>query len=254
MHTIIRVMVLTLALVVANANAQDFQGEAVYKTKRKIDIKIDSTKMDADRQKKMMEMLKKQFEKTFILTFNQSESIYKEEVSLAAPSVGLGGDFQIVAMGSGGGDILYKNIKDNRYVDQRDTFGKIFLVKDSLKQRQWKLESETKYIGDYLCFKATFTEEIEVLEMSMSDSDTDKDLEPEKTIKEKTTTVWYTPQIPINNGPDDYQGLPGLIMEVSDGDLSILCSKIVLNLEDKLTIEEPEKGKEVTAKEYEEII
>ena len=33
-------------------------------------------------QKQMMEMLKKQFQKTFTLTFNTEESIYKEEVSL----------------------------------------------------------------------------------------------------------------------------------------------------------------------------
>jgi GLPGLI family protein len=28
------------------------------------------------------------------------------------------------------------------------------------------------------------------------------------------TTAWYTPQIPVSNGPRNYHGLPGLIMEV----------------------------------------
>ena len=31
-----------------------------------------------------------------------------------------------------------------------------------------------------------------------------------------------------------YQGLPGLILEVNDGELTIICSKIVLNPEDKV--------------------
>ncbi|WP_411766643.1 GLPGLI family protein [Winogradskyella sp. A3E31] len=255
MNTIIRVMVLSLALVFTSVNAQDFQGIATYKTKRSVDIKLDSTRFNSDQQKKMIEMMKKQFEKTFVLTFNKSESTYKEEEKLDKPQVGMGGDFQVMAIGGGGGgDIYYKNTKDNRYVNQTDTFGKVFLVKDSLEQRQWKLEPETKYIGEYLCHKATFFEEVEVTEMRMSDDATDEEMKPKKTKRPKTTTVWYTLQIPINNGPSDYQGLPGLIMEVDDGDQTILCSRIVLNPEDKVNIEEPTKGKEVDQEEYREIM
>ena len=51
-----------------------------------------------------------------------------------------------------------------------------------------------------------------------------------------------------------YQGLPGLILEVHDGKLNIICSKIVINPEDKVKIEEPTKGKEVNQKKYDEIM
>jgi GLPGLI family protein len=250
-----RSVVLVLALVITSANAQDFQGVATYKTKRSVDIKLDSTQFNSDQQKKMIEMMKKQFEKTFILTFNKTESTYKEEEKLDKPQVGMGGDFQIMTIGGGGGgDVYYKNTKDNRYVNQTDTFGKVFLVKDSLEQRSWKLEPETKYIGDYLCHKATFFEQVEVTEMRASNDSTDEELEPKTSMRDKTTTVWYTLQIPVNNGPSDFQGLPGLIMEVDDGDQSILCSRIVLNPENKVAIEEPTKGKEVNQAEYEEIM
>lgn len=255
MNTIIKVMILSLALVYTSVTAQNFQGIATYKTKRSVDIKLDSTRFNSDQQQRMIEMMKKQFEKTFILTFNKSESTYKEEEKLDKPQVGMGGDFQVMTIGGGGGgDIYYKNTKDNRYINQTDTFGKVFLVKDSLERRDWKLEPETKYIGEYLCHKATFFEEVEVTEMRMSDDATDEEMEPKKTKRPKTTTVWYTLQIPINNGPSDYQGLPGLIMEVDDGDQTILCSKIVLNPEDKMSIEEPTKGKEVNQEEYREIM
>ena len=58
--------------------AQEFQGVATYKTQRKLDIQIDSTQVGG-MQDQLMAMLKKQFEKTYTLTFNKAESIYKED-------------------------------------------------------------------------------------------------------------------------------------------------------------------------------
>jgi GLPGLI family protein len=72
--------------------------------------------------------------------------------------------------------------------------------------------------------------------------------------KEITVTAWYTPQIPINQGPGEFWGLPGLILEVQAGRTSILCSKIVMNPEVKEAIKKPSKGEEVTQKEYEETV
>ena len=66
--------------------------------------------------------------------------------------------------------------------------------------------------------------------------------------------AWYTPMIPVNQGPADFWGLPGLILEVSAGNVTILCSKIVMNPEEKTEIEAPEKGQVVTKQEYNTII
>lgn len=261
MTTVIKILVLALTTVLTSASAQDFQGIATYKTQRKIDIKMDSTQMDSEMQTKMMEMMKKQFQKTYHLTFDKSTSIYKEEESLNKPQVG-GGGFQIQIVG-GGADALFKNTQTKRYVNQRETMGKIFLIKNELENINWKLESDSKYIGDYLCFKASYTKMVDVSkswtnsgsstkEASEEEEEEDEDKEPEQ--EERTVTAWYTPQIPVSNGPASYQGLPGLILEVNDGKLTIMCSKIVLNPEDKVTIEEPTKGKEVNQETYNEIM
>lgn len=255
MKTVIRVLFLGLALVFTSANAQKFQGEATYKTQRSVDIKLDSTSnpgMTSDMQKQMQAMLKKQFQKTFTLSFDKEASIYKEEESLAPPQVG-GSGMQVMVVGSGGGsDILYKNTKESRYVDQKDTMGKIFLVKDSIESIDWKLEKETKFIGQYQCFKATYVKMVPKPKdfKSMSDA-LEEGKEPE--MMEREVTAWYTPQVPVNIGPAMYQGLPGLILEVHDGKLNIVCSKIVLNPEDEITIKEPTKGKEVNKEEYDVI-
>ncbi|WP_296382537.1 GLPGLI family protein [Winogradskyella sp.] len=261
MTTIIRVLVLALVVVFSTVNAQDFQGIATYKTQRKVDIKMDSTStgVSKDMHAKMMEMMKKQFQKTYKLTFNKEASLYKEEESLDKPNTGMGGGFQVVMVGGGGGsDVLYKNTKDQRYADHKDAMGKIFLIKDAIEKIDWKLESDTKHIGEYQCYKATYTKQVEVFdEMSYSSSSKTKDedeKEKEPKMEERTVTAWYTPQIPVNNGPAMYQGLPGLILEVHDGKLTIICSKIVINPEEKIEIKEPTKGKEVNQKKYDAIM
>lgn len=256
MNTLIRIVVLLIVIGVTGLKAQGFRGEVTYKTKRKVDLKIDSTNtsMTPDIQKQMNEMLKKQFERTFLLTFNKAESIYKEDVELEAPGGG-GMSFNgitIKAFGSGGSNILYKNTKNASFVNQNEVFGKVFLIKDQLEPREWKLEKDTKNIGEYTCYKASYTTDIEVRVSSWGSGD--EDSESETKMETRTVMAWYTPQIPVSNGPEQYQGLPGLILEINDGDLQIVCSKIVLNSKDKGVIKIPKQGKEVTQKMFNEII
>ena len=254
MTTIIRIMIIAFMVVPSTVNAQDFQGVATYKTHRDFDIKMDSTKMNDAMQKQMMEMMKKQFQKTYTLTFDKSSSLYKQEAELDKPQVG--GGFQM-SFGNSGSDVFYKNVKHKTYVDQKETMGKNFLIKDSISAIEWQLESDTKHIGEYMCFKATYTKQVPKINMNFSnissiDDDNEEEKEPE--MEERIITAWYTPQIPVSNGPAKYQGLPGLILEIHDGKLTVICSKIVINPEDKVVIEEPTKGKEVNQKEYDDIM
>ena len=128
-------------------------------------------------------------------------------------------------------------------------------MKDKLKPYDWKLESGTKNIGEYTCYKATFTREVEVLSsISFSGSSKVKGKTTDRQMETQTVTAWYTPQIPVNNGPENYYGLPGLILEINTGEQQIVCSKIVLNPKDKIDIKEPTKGKIIDQAEYEEIM
>jgi GLPGLI family protein len=245
--------VIIAMLLTGTVIAQEFQGQATYKSHRKMNIQLDSTQMETEMHRKMIEMMKKQFQKTYKLTFNKEESFYKEEESLAPPQPS---GMNIIMSFSGGSDALYKNIKENRFTNQNESYSKLFLIKDELEKLDWKLGSETKNIGEYTCYKATFTREQEVfVSMKSSDDDdskTEEEREPE--MKTITITAWYTPQIPVSIGPGNYHGLPGLILEVNDGNTTLICSKIVLNPEDKVKIVEPKKGKEISQKDYDEVM
>ena len=72
--------------------------------------------------------------------------------------------------------------------------------------------------------------------------------------EDKVVTAWYSPEIPVSFGPDNYWGLPGLILEVNDGDNMLLCSKVVLGTKEKTKIKAPNTGEKVTQKKFDEIL
>lgn len=250
------------------ASAQAFQGMAVYESKTSTaDFKArmsGNRNVTPEMQKNFEEGMKSMFEKTFFLNFDKTASIYKEEEKLEGPTQGGGMRFMSSMTGAGG--TLYKNVKEKYYAVDKDLMGKEFLVKDSLASLNWKMESETRVIGGYNCFKATAViplsqTDFRNLRPKRAEEATEKKEDKEKKTnfmdnlempKETVVTAWYTPEIPVNQGPDKYWGLPGLILEVNDGKTVILCSKVVLNPKTKSEIKAPTKGKEISQKEFDE--
>jgi GLPGLI family protein len=222
--------------------AQGFSGSATYKTHMKSFFLLDSTTMATNPgiQDQMEAQMRKMFQKTFILDFTKSESIYKEEQELDAPKVpSSDGAMLMILGGDGGSDILYKNILEKRMANKKELMGKVFLIKDNLVSYDWELTGETKNIGNYTCYKAAYEIEEDDIIIDMIDGEVK---EVKETIK-RTIVAWYTPDIPISNGPNNYGGLPGLILEVNDGNETIMCSEIVLNPKEVKEIKEPIKGK-----------
>jgi GLPGLI family protein len=247
--------IILLFIQVLVLKAQDFKGKAIYQSQTKFDIELDSTQMDKERMDLFKQMMKNQMEKKYELTFNKTQSIYKDEEKLEQP--GRGG-FRFGGFSQG---ILYKNIKEQRYSRQLESFSKEFLIKDSLPKYDWKMEGDSKMIGEHLCFKATTTKEVTNIKFGPprppKEGDEKKSESENKAPEEPKTiniTAWYTPEIPINNGPSDYYGLPGLILEVNEEKTNYLCTEIVMNAKDGAEITEPDKGKVVTQKEFEKII
>ena len=273
MKKIIFSVSLLLAFVSVNAQ-KDFQGMAVYESKTSTSdfkARMEGNKdITPEMQKMIEERMKKMFEKTFILNFDKSASIYKEEEKLETPGQ-QGGGMRMMTSFMGGGGTYYKNVKDKSYTVDKEFMGKEFLVKDSLKTYNWKMEAETKEIGGYMCYKATTVipasktdfrnfrakKENEKKDEAKSEENKEKKtsfLDEIDLPKEITITAWYSPEIPINQGPEGYWGLPGLILEVNDGKTTILCSKIVLNAKEKAEIKAPTNGKEVSQAEYDETV
>ena len=241
-----------------NKPANDFQGKATYISKSRLELGRWGARMSEARKKQIAARLKNRLEKEFVLVFNKEESLFTEQEQLDAISGATDSWGKNFAAGEN-----YKNVKSDKQIQQQEFYGKKFLVKDQLQPMTWTLGNETKKIGNYNCFKATTfipTDDLLWYSFSWSRMRTKNDSE-EKTTEEDDKSVditeveaWYTPQIPVRHGPSEYWGLPGLILEVSAGETTMLCSKIVLNPSDVIEIEAPSKGSVVTKSEYQDLI
>lgn len=272
MRNITTTFFLLLCAFMAHAQ-KDFQGMAVYESKTStadFKARMEGNKdITPEMQKMIEERMKKMFEKTFILNFDKQASVYKEEEKLDTPGQGNGG-FRMMTSMMGGGGTYYKNVKDKAYTVDKEFMGKEFLVKDTLRNFNWKMEAESRVIGGYTCYKATAVipasktdfrnfrmkkeEEAKKAETTTDGAKKTSFLSEIDLPSEITITAWYTPEIPVNQGPEGYWGLPGLILEVNDGKTTILCSKVVLNVKEKVEIKAPQNGKEVSQKEYDETV
>jgi GLPGLI family protein len=238
---------------------QDFQGQAVYYSKTKMELGNWGKGRSEAEIKQIAARMKNRLEKKYVLTFNKAESMFYEDEKLDAMSGATDSWGKNFAPGK-----QYKNVKLNSQVQSQEFYGKQFLVKDSLQPIEWVLGKETKLIGKYVCFKASAsvpTNELTWYDFSwdrIRNAETKKTdstgVSSEVTVNMTDIEAWYTPQIPVGHGPLEYWGLPGLILEVSAGSTTLLCTRITMNPEEKIEIEAPDKGKEITKKDYQATI
>jgi GLPGLI family protein len=101
------------------------------------------------------------------------------------------------------------------------------------KPKEWRFLNESKIINGYLCYKAT----------------------REKEIRKRARVeviAWYCPEITFNNGPKEFGGLPGLILEIQDGRFTFLVSKIDLSQKQEINIQKIE-GKIINEDAFDKI-
>lgn len=268
-------ILILISLFSIGASAQSISGKAYYESKTTVDLDaFDGGRELSEEMKKMvMNQVKGALEKTYILTFNKDESIYKEEEKLDAAPMNPGFKMMMSSFIPGA---QYKNLKTGEIVEENEFFGKQFLVTDSIQTLDWQMTKESKQIGQYIVFKATAMKKIDPNDFSMArpknqestaddkekkateiQKDSTQTQDPMDMIeipKEIEVTAWFTPQVPVSNGPGEYAGLPGLILELNVYRTTLLCSKIVMNPKDADKIEPPKKGKKVTRKEYIKIV
>lgn len=249
------VFIFLLTIITATTFAQsDFQGKATYMSKTTMDMSMFG-KMSEQQKKQRMARMKSFLEKTYTLTFNKTTSSFKEEAKLDAP-----GAYGPSWGRSNGQGSIYKNTKDKKMIEDVEQFSKRFLVAEDMEQFQWEMGMESKKIGQYTCYKATLIKEDTTVDWGgifrrdSKKKDSIKTKEAIPTKKMLTVTAWYTPQIPVSTGPDIYYGLPGLILELNAGRMTMLCTEVSISSKEVLEIEAPNKGKEVSRKEYNKIV
>ena len=222
-------LLLFLPLLVQGQNS----GTITYEMTMKIDLGARADRMP----KEIRDRIPKERKAFKDLIFSDTESIYKNgavhpSTQTEGDGFGRGRRFGRRFGGGGSDRETYKNISEDQIVDKNEFMGKTFLIKDGLPAYKWKITGAKKKILDYLVMEAITT---------VDDS-----------IK---VTAWFTPQIAVSNGPQDFHGLPGMILEIDldNGQLTLVAQEANLTGLEEGKITMPKKGKEVTQEEFIEI-
>jgi len=206
------------------------QSEGVIVYEEKIDI---HKRLPPERQE-YKDMIPQFRTQKYELHYNEVASMYvssKDQERPEARSGGGHGHGGMMRMNRPDRDV-YKNLEENKLVDSREFMSKKFLIKGTVDEISWKIADGQKQLLGYMCLKAVYQDTAD------------------------TYVAWFTPQITIGNGPAEYSGLPGMILQivVNDEDRTITAVSVTEQSVEKDMLKEPKKGKEVTSEEYKAIV
>jgi len=172
--------------------------------------------------------------------------------------------------------------------ESRELGPKRYLIDDTLRPLKWKLEDETMTINGFECRKATTT--IQGFGMApgggggnrggggqqpqagaqpaqqgtaaapatgqINGGQGRRDSTVTRMMNEKQQVVaWYTEQIPTSAGPENYFGLPGLVLYVDIDNGTIVYSPTKLEPASKdVVVKAPTKGNKITRDEYRKLM
>lgn len=124
----------------------------------------------------------------------------------------------------------YLNQPKAQKITLRDFMGKKFLIEDTLEVVPWKFGTEIKTILGYECRQATFVD----------------------TERNQTIVAWYTTTLRPFLGPEDFNTLPGTVLQVdiNDGERVLTATKLVGRSLKKGELKVPSGGTKATQQEF----
>ena len=210
-HTINFSILLFLILISSNNQSQNQSGSITYKgivNEKFVDsFLVAYKKKDRPMSVKqdVIKAMKNAKVEEFLLNFKNDESYYYKKPNL---------EDQNYLMGSRAGTTPYHtNSSKDMIIEMSRALGDINKI-----PLEWEITSKTKKIGNYTCRQAKTTEKL---------------YSRQGHFFYKDAVAWFTPDIPISFGPKNYNGLPGLILQIEDREYTLTAIKINLNIREK---------------------
>jgi GLPGLI family protein len=245
-------LLIALTSLSTSATAQMKEGKISYERK----INMHRNLPDPQMKSMVPEFRTDKFE----LIFNENVSLFRSVVDDEAPD-----PFANAGGGGGGGMRMnfrmptantYTDLAKQMQYEERAFFEKEFLIVDSLKQYKWKLSEETKTIAKQLCKKATTMITAPQIRMRISrggENNNDTSENKPRAPKETELVVWYAENIPVSFGPDNYSGLPGVIMEIDQDNGATVTTAVEVSAKyPKKELVAPSKGDKMNRAQFQE--
>lgn len=229
------ISLLFIVFTISFAQSQIQSGEITYKIKGNDKAFLERYNSDpaSERQKSFA---KKWYEKQkravpflkYHLIFNKTESLFKNHYRQFMKSDN-GDDLEVATQVAGVAGEFYTNIQEEEVLNQLKYLNRNWLISHNIKDLKWRITEETKTILGYSCKKAIV------------------DFDPIMSIGGEIT-AWFTTEIPFQFGPTTFVGLPGMILQVDQGNYTFYATDIKLNKE-AIKIKKP-KGKPQPVQEF----
>ncbi|MBS1916662.1 MAG: GLPGLI family protein [Bacteroidetes bacterium] len=185
----------------------------------------------------------------FVLSFANNQSVWKhsDDDMQNAETESSSNGVHIKMIAPGLDDITYVDFNTAHTVEQREMFGKTFIVSDSIRKLSWKLTGETQTLLGHICQKAIAQKPSKRMTMNMDNGKMQR-----KEVDDTVSIIaWFTSDIPVPAGPEVAGQVPGLILLLDVNDGKTLYKAV--ELKEKVNaadIKEPSKGKKVTTDQF----
>lgn len=226
-----KLLIYIFVLLGVPAVAQQLEGTVIYERTEdqpKIMSRLSFLSLD---QKERMKATWKNFsdrKNKMVLYFNADQSLYTNESEYWRSDDGRwsyrNNDY-----------IIRRDFKQETRLDVIEMLGKTYIIEDSLKTPSWKILNQLKDIAGHICMKA----------------------ETEDPIRQQKIVAWFAQDIPVSAGPEQYFGLPGLILELdlNEGDVVVTATSIALrDVSKELAPGKKLKGKKIKTADYDKLI
>lgn len=218
-------------IAVGNSTAQDFKGGVV---KYQQTTKHNWAKLfpgENPRTKAWVESLPRETKKFRILYFTENSALYAED---PGENAALPPNMQRAMRGASmrqppTSEIkkVYYDFGKNEKTEQLEFMTRNFLISESIENMGWKLTNKKVKVQNYVCQSA---------ELKKGDD---------------TITALFSSEIPISAGPDEYYGLPGLILAIEvNGETAFIATSVDLSSVQKDKMTKPEEGSKVTRDDF----
>jgi GLPGLI family protein len=201
-------------------------GTVIYQETRKFDIELPP---------QMRARMRENFDDTrtasVVVLFDESTSLSQLAPEQADESEAAGGGRRFRMFAQRPDNATFIDFENDTAIQRREFLERIFLVEGATKPA-WKLTTDQSEFLGYVCHRAIATVDSSLVE------------------------AWFTPEIPVPAGPDEYYGLPGLILVLTtdDGNLSFVATDVSLRPIDPAAIAAPTEGRKVTREEFDKIV
>ncbi len=207
----------------------------IYGITNNLDFSRPSNKKQSDSSSDLLKksaQLSEQLE--FEMYFNDTQSVFSSKKQLDNE---LNGVQEKMAKKLVGDATYYYDYKSKDLLVSKQFIGDLFLISHPIENYDWTITKQSKKILGFDCKKAFLVMKADKIRT-----------------KNQKIIAWFAPSISTQFGPKIYYGLPGHILELTEGKFTYYAKKLNLNIKSRVLLEKPNKGNKITKTKYHDYI